>query len=111
MWPIDDGNGGFAAKTRLSNGTTAVALSDGVIRVNAASGAAVVSLLAAALTYDAARGIGAIFTIKKVDASANIVSVLGATIDGFAQVDLTAQNETMAVQSNGTTYDILFRSQ
>lgn len=103
------GAGSFAARTRQLNGGT-VLLSDGVIRCDATTGAKAFQLMDSAEAF--ANGIGAIFTFKKIDASANPVVVMGLggdLIDGFADVSLTSQYETIAVQANGVGWDVLFR--
>lgn len=52
---------------------------------------------------DPVRVQGAAFTIKKVDATANAVTV-GATIDGTLNPTLTVQYQSISVQSDGTAY-------
>lgn len=116
-WPPTKGGGGlggpgsFAARTRQLDGGT-VLLSDGVIRCDATTGSKALQLMPAADAF--VNGVGAIFTFKKIDASANPVVVLGDVgdgdmIDGFPDVSLTSQYETIAIQSNGTGWDVLFR--
>ncbi len=56
----------------------------------------------------AAAATGYIFTFKKVDASANTVTVSGAqNIDGQASYILTTQYAAMQIQSNGVTWSLL----
>lgn len=104
------GGGSFGARTRSTAVDTTFALSDGVIRCDATAGLRINTLPTAASAFS--NGIGAIFTLKKIDVSANVARLKGAgteLIDGFNTVDLTAQYEAVAVQSNGTTWDVLFR--
>ena len=78
--------------------------SDGTIRVNAAGGARTIALPPAALM------IGVVLRVKKVDASANVVTVdaNGAElIDGVLTKALAAQYQSITIQSNGTSWDVL----
>lgn len=113
MWaPSSAGLGGagsFAARTRQMNSGTVLA-SDAVIRSSAATGSQGLQLPSAASSFQ--NGIGAIFTFKKIDATANPVVVMPAgadKIDGGPDVSLTSQNETITIQSNGAGWDVLFR--
>lgn len=115
-WPPDGtgglgGAGSFAARTRTSATNTSFALSDGVIEANCTGGLRIFTLPTAASAFN--NGVGSIFTLKKIDASANVARLQanGAElIDGFNNTDLAAQYESIAVQSNGTSWDVLFRS-
>ncbi len=118
VWPVGSagagGPGSFAAKTRSTSTSTVVTVNDGVVRVDASGGSRLVTLPAPAVAFNASLGIGSIFTIKKIDATASGVAVGvdgGAMIDGFPNADLLTQYETIAMQSNGVSYDVLFRSQ
>lgn len=58
----------------------------------------------------AASALGLIFNIKKIDASANTVTIDGnaaETIDGAATLALTAQWQSTRIQSNGTAWFVL----
>lgn len=114
MWPEFGSSGlgepgSFAAATRQLNGGV-VTLNDAVLRCDATTGSKAYQLPASADAF--ANGIGAIFTFKKIDATANQVVVLAAgadEIDGFPDVALTSQYETIAIQANGVGWDVLFR--
>lgn len=76
----------------------------GTIRANATAGAITV-LTPAAASYP-----GYAFTVKKVDASGNAVTVDGngaETIDGAATYALAAQYKAVTIRSNGTNWDIV----
>jgi hypothetical protein len=83
--------------------TTPVTLTERhrTVNVNATLGARVINLpTAASATFR-------IYTVKKIDASANTVSVIPAgaeTIDGVTPVTLTLQWERVTVQSDGTAW-------
>ncbi len=49
------------------------------------------------------------FNIKKIDSSANAVTLdgNGATIDGDATADITSQYENWPIQSDGSNYHVL----
>ncbi len=117
VWPTGmaglGGPGSFAAKTRTTATSTIVTVDDGVIRVDATGGSRLVTLPAPADAFASLSGVGSIFTVKKIDAAASGVVVEasgGALIDGFPNADLNTQYESIAVQSNGTSYDVLFRN-
>jgi hypothetical protein len=100
----------FAAASRTTNTSGLLDVSDDVILVNAANGPVTMILPTAAAAYGA--GIGSIFTLKKIDASANgatLSAQSGQMIDGAPSVDVMTQYETITVQSNGVSYDVLFR--
>lgn len=70
---------------------------DQTITVDATAGAVTVSL------PDPSRVAYAVWTIKKIDASANAVTV-GATVDGVASPTLATRWKSMTVQSDGSTF-------
>lgn len=77
---------------------------DYTIRADATAAAFSVTLPPAALLS------GKVLTIKKVDASANAVTVDGngaEEIDGAATFSLAAQYDAVTVQSFGTGWDVL----
>jgi hypothetical protein len=77
-----------------SDSPYSILASDYTIRADATSGAVTVNL-------PAATGSGRIIRIKKLDASANVVTLAAAaaeTIDGAASASLTAQYSTLSVQ-------------
>jgi hypothetical protein len=73
---------------------------DYTIRCDATSAAFAVTLPTASTCT------GQVFVIKKIDSSANAVTING-TLDGTASRTLTTQYSSYTVQSNGTTYDII----
>lgn len=87
-----------AAKTTAY--TTADA--DFFVPCDGTGGAFTVTLLAAASAF--ANGVGAIQAIKKIDSSANAISV--ATTDGGTIV-LSSQYSGVIVQSNGTVWYVI----
>ena len=104
---------GSGVEQALSTSATAISTktadytivsSDYSILGNAASESITISLPAAA-SYT-----GRMFVIKKVDSSANLVTIdpNGAeTIDGASTYDLNVQWEAIQVQSNGTSWFVL----
>lgn len=74
-----------------------VTASDGTILVNAAGGAINITLL------DPTTNSGAVYVIKKIDATTNGVTILG-TIDSATNYTLSFTNQSVTVQSNGTAY-------
>ena len=56
----------------------------------------------------AATHIGKVYTVKKIDASANAVLVSGSTaIDGVAFKTLASQNESMSAISDGAQWRVI----
>ena len=75
-----------------------------VIRANAATAAFTITLPAAATNT------GRIYVIKKVDSTANIVTIdanASETIDGSLTTTLTTQYQRITIQSNGTGWDMI----
>jgi hypothetical protein len=92
--------GGIVTKTADYTATA----NDFTIRCDATSGAVTITLPAAASHT------GRIYRVKKVDASANAVTIDGnssETIDGSATVSSTTQYASWTIQSNGTNWDII----
>lgn len=86
---------------RTVTATVAASSTDGLIRANAADGAVSVTL------PDPARcDTGVTVVVKKVDASANPVTVVG-DIEGESSWDLTGQYHLLEVVNNGTSWDVL----
>lgn len=80
---------------------------DFLVLCNASGGAFTVTLPAAAAAA------GRIYTIKKIDSSANAVTVDGAgaeTIDGAATRNLAAQYDALLIQSDGSNWHRLLLS-
>ena len=101
----------FAAASRRTNTSGYLAITDDVVLVDASSGPVTITLPRAAASYN--NGVGSIFTLKKVDASINgatLSAQTGEMIDGYPSADVMSQFETVTVQSNGNSYDVLFRS-
>lgn len=88
--------------TRNVTSTDTVLISDRnkMLLCDATGGAFTETLLSAATA-----GNGFTVIIKKVDATANVVTV-GGTLDGSATYSLSGQNEAITVVSNGTTWFI-----
>lgn len=81
---------------------------DGTIKIDASAAQRTVNLPDAATFY--ANGMGQVFVIKKVDASANTVVIQAANnqmIDGFNTVVINQQWDGIMLQSFGTSWDIL----
>jgi hypothetical protein len=72
-------------------------INDQTITVDASAAGVTVSL------PDPSRVAYVVWTIKKVDASANAVTI-GATVDGVANPTLATRWKSMTVQSDGATY-------
>jgi hypothetical protein len=92
--------GGTVTKTSAYTATA----SDFTIRVDASGGAVTITLPAAASHT------GRLYRIKKVDGSANAVTIDGnaaETIDGAATQSTTTQYASFTIQSNGTNWDII----
>jgi len=85
---------------RTITASATLASSDYTVLVNAAT-VAINATLPAAASHT-----GRIFNIKKIDASANIVTVVG-TIEGVANRTLTTQWATICLQSTGTSWVII----
>ena len=84
--------------------TTGFTVSKRTTRVNATGGAVTATL------PTATSAAGKHFTIKKIDASGNAVTVDGdgaETIDGAATYSLATQYKSVTVASNGTSWDII----
>lgn len=96
------GDGKLIANTRTTTTVTNVTSDDGMVRMDCSA------IQLAANLPPPGTCKGSVFSFKKVDATANLARIVGS-IDGFGFVDLTTQYECLAVQSNGATYDVLFR--
>jgi hypothetical protein len=82
---------------RSVTSSTALNTNDGMLVVDATSGAVTVTLMNPNLAS------GQPVTIKKSDSSANAVTI-GGTVDGTANRTLDAQNDSIVIQSDGTTW-------
>jgi hypothetical protein len=84
--------------------TTTLDITNSTVLCNATSGAITVNLPTASSTT------GRIYVIKKIDSSANAVTIDGSgaeTIDGATTVSLSAQWNYRSIQSNGTSWFII----
>lgn len=93
--------------TRAVTANTTATSNDSTIRGNATAGAITVALPAAASV------LGLLLIVKKTDASANVVTVDPAgseTVDGALTVGLSSQYQSVEIQSNGTSWDVLSMS-
>jgi hypothetical protein len=91
---------------RTETGNYTATEDDYTIRVNAVGGAITITLPDSAL----ARIRKKIYVIKKIDSSANKVTIDGhstQTIDGVQTTDLITQHETLIIQSDGTNWRII----
>ena len=88
--------------TRTVTASTTLTTADALALVDATAGAVTVTL-PNVVTF-----IGRTFTVKKVDASANVVTVGSvANIDGAATYPLAAQYDTVTVCSDGATWWVI----
>jgi len=81
---------------------------DGTIKVDATGAQRTVFLPDASTVY--ANGMGQVFTVKKIDSSANnviIQATTGQMIDGFNNVIISQQWDSITIQSSGMGWDIL----
>lgn len=99
-----DINGGIQLNLVTKTGAYTATASDYTILCNAVGGAFTITLPAAASHT------GRIYNIKKIDSSANAVTVDGnggETIDGGVTAILTVQYESITIQSDGSNWHIL----
>lgn len=102
-WPGDQA--ALRRNNRSVTANTTAKLDDFTIRCDCTGGAITVALPLAADAF------GQILVIKKIDASGNSATIDPngtELIDGGASVAIGTQNETKIIQSNGTSWDILF---
>ncbi|HDR8950741.1 TPA: hypothetical protein QDA82_001017 [Burkholderia vietnamiensis] len=94
--------GGFAIGTTTKTGAYTATANDYTIRADGTTAAFTVTLEASPIT-------GQVHIVKKVDSSANAITVSGngKNIDGAASVSLTAQYQSTRVQYNGTAWDVI----
>lgn len=98
------GGGALTLKTRTITATGGVNADDYLLLVDATAGAVVVNYPAAASNA------GRILTVKKIDASANTVTIDGnaaETIDGAATQVIVTQYTSLTTQCNGTAWWIV----
>ena len=102
--------GGLALPIATKTADATLSLAEHTVLANAASGAITLALPTAASAYNSTTGVGQIYTIKKIDSSANTVTVDGngsETIDGAATQVLAAQWAVVRIQSNGSAWYII----
>lgn len=90
--------------TRLVTSTDTATLNDFTIRCDCTTGNMTINLPTAASSN------GQMLIIKKIDGTANTVTIDPngtELIDGGANVAIGTLNETKIIQSNGTSWDIL----
>lgn len=78
------------------------------VLVDATAGNRLITLPSAASAFSA--GVGRIYNIKKIDSSANTVTVDGngdETLDGEATLVLVEQYQSVTIQSNGSAWSVL----
>lgn len=83
-------------------GTTASSFEQSYYRCDATTAAYTITLETAGLPLN----VGAELTFKKIDSSANAVTV-GGTIDGATNFVLATQYSSVTLKDNGTNWDIL----
>jgi hypothetical protein len=99
-------NTGRAVTTKSAGYTATIA--DSLIRADANSAGFTITLPTAASMF--VNGLGFMITVKKIDSSANIVTVQanGAeTIDGANTATIGFQYQAVSFISNGTSWDVL----
>lgn len=97
-------SGSVAFSTTSVSTTTTLDNTHHTVRVDASGGAVTINLPTAASST------GRVYVIKKIDATANAVTIDGdgaETIDGAATVSTTTQYVSYMIQSNATSWDIL----
>jgi hypothetical protein len=97
-------NGSISMKSRVVSATTTLSLSDYTVLANASSGAFKITLPSVASTAGACNGM--ILFVKKIDASANAVTIAAAstdTIEGNATIALKKQYDSLQLVSNNSS--------
>lgn len=98
-------SGTMASATRTATTSGAVTAADATVLIG--------TTVANTQTLPPAASVkGSIFTFKKVMNNANNATVKASgseLIDGFNAIDLMSQYEVVSVQSNGVSYDVLYR--
>jgi hypothetical protein len=93
---------GYTLPIRTFSSSQTVVTQDSVIFGNAVSGPISISLPSASGNF------GQVITLKKIDSSANAVTITSSDlIDGAASISLSAQNQSVTLISNGGTYYII----
>ena len=97
---INVGSGGGVGNFVETNEDYAATADDSVILVDTTTGDIEITL------PDPTENIGKVFTIKKIDVATNVVNFT-PSLDGDPAFELDAQNESVTVVSNGTSYYII----
>lgn len=100
IWTRDNitaSGGGFGGPIKTVTANYSIVVTDGTILVNAASAPINITLPVASAC------VGQIFNIKKIDGSANAVTIMG-TVDGVTNSVISFKNQNSEVQSDGTTF-------
>lgn len=95
---------GLALTTRSVTAGTSLSVDDYTLRCNCTSGQ-IVATLPASNTVQ-----GSVFVIKKIDSTANAVMIdpnSTETIDGSTSASISVYNQSLTIQSNGTSWDII----
>lgn len=98
----------FANNPIAKTANYTMTVQDGTIKVDAAGAQRNVFLPDASTVYT--NGMGQVFTVKKIDASGNnviIQATTGQMIDGFNNVIISQQWDSITIQSSGMGWDIL----
>jgi hypothetical protein len=103
IWTVDNilaSGGGQSAPSKTVNSNYTILVSDGTILVDASGGPVSITLPTAASAN------GLIFNIKKIDSSANAVTLVGI-IDGDTNPTILFPEQNAEIQSNGTIFSNL----
>jgi hypothetical protein len=106
-YPPDPGQGStsLAASIKtVSAATYSFFPTDATILADATAAPQTLTLMAAAVA------VGKIFTVKKIDATANMVAIAtqaGETIDGSASLGIVNRYSSFTIQANGASWDIV----
>lgn len=98
---------GIMLPIRTVNSDTTLLDSDFTVEVNASSGNVIITLPTAASQFNATLSIGRLFNIKKIDPSANLVTIQPQgtdKIDQLLNLIISAQDVSYSLQSDGTRY-------
>jgi|CXWL01.1.fsa_nt_gi hypothetical protein len=80
---------------------------DFTVEVDAAAGNITITLPTAISQYDGGTSSGRIYNVKKIDSTANTVTITpqgGDTIDGLASIIISAKDVDYTLQSDGTRW-------
>lgn len=91
---------------RTVNADTTIISTDYSIEVDASGGNRIITLPTAISQFSAILSAGRVFNIKKIDSTANAVTITpqaGETIDGLSSIAISAKDVNYTIQSDGTT--------